>query len=238
MNNETQVAVIAGVGPGLGASLCRTLAGAGYRVAGLARGTAYGEQLASEINNAGGRLLPLACDITDARALDESVTRIENELGPASVYVHHASQLVMNPFLEIAPEEFESLWRVTFLGAVLGAQRVLPTMVKQQRGALLFTGATAALRGGSKFAAFASAKFALRGLAQSLAREFGPQGIHVAHVVIDGIIWTERTRQFPGVTEDTCLQPDAIAQTYLQLIQQDPSAWTQELDLRPSVEKF
>jgi len=238
MSNENQVAVVAGVGPGLGASLCRTLAGAGYRVAGLARDTAYGEQLAKEMKAAGGRFLPLACDITDARALDESVTHIQKELGPVSVYVHHASQFVMNPFLEIAPAEFESLWRVTFLGAVLGAQRVLPAMVKQQRGTLLFTGATAALRGGSKFAAFASAKFALRGLAQSLAREFGPQGIHVAHVVIDGIIWTERTRQFPGVTEDTCLHPDAIAQAYLQLIQQDPSAWTQELDLRPSVEKF
>lgn len=238
MDASVQVAVVAGVGPGLGASLCRTLAEAGYQVVGLARRTDYGEQLAAEIRHSGGHFVPMACDVTDARAVDETFTRIENELGPASVHIHNASRLLRKPFLDIAPQEFEDIWRVTCSAALVCAQRGLPHMIEQGDGALIFTGATAAIRGGANFAAFAAAKFALRGMVQSLAREFGPQGIHVAHVVLDGIIWSERTRQLHGLNEDQCLHPDAIAQSYLDLIQQDPSAWTQELDLRPALEKF
>ncbi len=236
MTGQKQVAVVAGVGPGLGAALCRALARSGYTVAALARTEEFTQGLAQELQQSGGSLLPVKCDVGDGMSVDAAFARISREIGTASVYIHNASQLVAMPSLEITSAVFTEAWRVTCLGALLCTQKVIPGMLQGGRGALLFTGATGALRGGAGFAAFASAKFALRGLAQSLAREFGPRGIHVAHVVIDGLIWSGRARH--GVSQDKCLMPEAIADCYLQLIGQDRSAWTHELDLRPDVEKF
>ncbi len=236
MTSRKKVAVVAGVGPGLGAALCRVLARSGYAVVALARTGEFTQGLAQELHRSDGLLLPVRCDVGDGASVDAAFARISRDIGTASVYIHNVSQLVAMPSLELTSEVFTNAWRVTCLGALLCAQKVIPGMLQEGRGTILFTGATAALRGGAGFAAFASAKFALRGLAQSLAREYGPRGIHVAHVVIDGLIWSGIVRR--GATQDMCLMPEAIAECYLQLIGQDRSAWTQELDLRPDVEKF
>lgn len=237
MINSPPVAVVAGVGPGLGAAVCRTLADADYRVAALARTTNYTSQLAEEMASAGQQLLALPCDVTDTKAVSEAFQYVDAQLGPADVLVYNAGQLVVAPFLEIAAETFEQAWRVTCGGAMACAQQAIARMQSQQAGTLIFTGATASRRGGAGFAAFAAAKFALRGMVQSLAREFGPQGIHVAHVLIDGQIQGEAAQQ-RGAEPTQCLEPQAIAQAYLDLIRQHRSAWTQELDLRPDMEQF
>ncbi|MBK1634014.1 hypothetical protein CKO31_25505, partial [Thiohalocapsa halophila] len=178
MTMHPETAIVAGVGPGLGAALCRRLAADGYRVAGLARGTAGRLDLAAELGP--DRYQALSCDVTDAAQMDAAIGQVEAQWGPASVYVHNAAPFHRGAFTDTDPATFESLWRVTCLGAVHGAQRVVPGMLEAKRGVLLFIGATAAVKAGAKFSAFGSAKFALRGLAQSLARELGPQGIHVA----------------------------------------------------------
>ncbi len=236
MSDHPPCAIVAGIGPGLGNALCRQLAGAGYRVAGLARSAVAGEALRDALGSE--RFLPLSCDLTDAAQVDAAVTQAEDRFGPASVYVHNAARLHMQPFLETDPREFEDLWRTACLGAVHGTQRVLPAMLGAGEGALLFIGATASVKAGAQFAAFASAKFALRGLAQSLARELGPQGIHVAHLVIDGVIWSERARDQFRMNRDQCLAPQAVAASCLHLLQQERSAWTHELDIRPDREGF
>ena len=145
----------------------------------------------------------------------------------------------MAGILELTPEQFEQNWKVNCFGAFLAVQQVLPAMIERGGGTILLTGATAAVRGSAKFAALAVGKFGLRALAQSLAREFGSQGIHVAHIIIDGMINTPRVRAMASEREEhTLVSPEAIAQTYWQLYQQDATAWTLELDLRPAVEKF
>jgi len=145
----------------------------------------------------------------------------------------------MGGILELSPEQFDDCFRANCSGAFYGAQQVLPAMVERGRGTIILTGATAALRGSARFAALATGKFGLRALAQSMAREFGPQGIHVAHVVIDGQINTPRLREAqPDRDESTTLSPESIAETYWQLHAQDPTAWTLELDLRPAPESF
>ncbi len=141
--------------------------------------------------------------------------------------------------MELTPEQFDDCFKANCSGAFYGAQQVLPAMVEEGRGTILLTGATASLRGSANFAALAAGKFGLRALAQSTAREFGPRGVHVAHVIIDGQIDTPRAREMsPDREEHTMLSPDAIAETYWWLYSQDPTAWTLELDLRPSVERF
>jgi NAD(P)-dependent dehydrogenase (short-subunit alcohol dehydrogenase family) len=236
MIDTPNCAIVAGIGPGLGAALCRELAGAGYRVVGLARSAGPGAALLDTLGPE--HFLPLRCDLADTGQVDAAVTQAETRFGPASVYVHNAARLHMQPFLETDPGDFETLWRTTCLGAVHGAQRVLPAMLAAGQGALLFIGATASVKAGARFAAFASAKFALRGLAQSLARELGPEGIHVAHLLIDGVIWSERARDQFQMTREQCLDPEAVAASCLHLLQQQPSAWTHELDIRPDREGF
>lgn len=238
MNTEPTVAVVAGVGRGLGASLCRKLAMAGYTVAGLARSAGINVELSVEIARAGGRMSFYACDLTDPDAVATTFTRIGNEMGPPRVLVYNAGSYIVRPTAETSHQEFHDLWSLNCFGAFLCAQQALPAMLAAGGGSILFVGATASVKAGGQFAAFGSSKFALRGLAQSLARELGPQGIHVAHLVIDGLIWTPRTRDMPGVEEHKCLRPEAIADTSLHLIQQERSAWTHELDLRPDLESF
>jgi NAD(P)-dependent dehydrogenase (short-subunit alcohol dehydrogenase family) len=141
--------------------------------------------------------------------------------------------------LDLSPEQFDECFKANCAGAFYAAQQVLPAMVEAERGTILLTGASAALRGKANFSALAVGKFGLRALAQSMAREFGPQGIHVSHVIVDGQINTPRIGEmFPDREEHTLLSPDAIAETYWLLHSQDPTAWTLELDLRPSVESF
>jgi len=145
----------------------------------------------------------------------------------------------MSSFLKVTPEQFEYSWKANCFGGFLGAQQVLPAMLERGSGTILLTGATAALRGSARFVSLAVGKFGLRALAQSLAREFGPHGIHIIHVIVDGLIDMPTVRtMFPNRQTHTLLSPDAIAEVYWQLHQQEPTAWTLEMDLRPAVEKF
>jgi NAD(P)-dependent dehydrogenase (short-subunit alcohol dehydrogenase family) len=233
-NTNRPVLLISGAGEGLAASIATTFAQAGYDVVGLARSDRTALQLTRIVREAGGTYIHAACDLTQPEQVGEA---LRPHLERVSVLVHNAAAFVMKPFAETTPTEFEHAWRAANLGAFVVSQIVLPHMVARGAGTMIFTGATAALRGGAKFAAFASAKFALRGLAQALAREYGPQGVHVAHVVIDGLIDAVTTNQRAGSGSQR-MDPVAIARAYLYLADQHPSAWTHELDLRPSSERF
>jgi NAD(P)-dependent dehydrogenase (short-subunit alcohol dehydrogenase family) len=206
-------------------------------VAALARSEEFVESLRETAAARGESLFPMVCDTTVDVSVDAAFSRIENRLGTPSTLIYNPGRFVRGGLLETTPATFTEAWRVNCLGAFLCARRAAPALL-EHGGSILFTGATASVKAGSGFAAFGSSKFALRGLAQSLARELGPKGIHVAHIVIDGIIWTPRTQAWSGVSEAQCLMPDAVAETYLSLIQQDRSAWTFELELRPDVETF
>lgn len=239
VNTSTKsVAVIAGVGPGLSASLCRRLAAEDYVVAGLARNAGFGSKLADEVKGGGGRMSFYSCDLIDPDSVDKAYSGIESELGVPDTLIYTAGTFAMQNLLDTRPENMRKLWEINCYGAFLCARRMLPGMLQRRRGSMIFTGATASVKPGANFAGFGSSKFALRGFAQAIARELGPQGIHVAHVLIDGIINTQRTREAFNVSEGNCLHPDAIAESYLHLIRQDRSAWTFELDLRPDIEPF
>ena len=227
---NSKVAIVAGAGEGLGIALCKRLLAAGYLVAGLSRTATSHQEL-------GEHFLPLVCDLTDAVAADNAISSVEQRYGKVSVYIHNAAYLLRKEFLKTSEKDFADMWSLVCLGAVHGMQRVLPNMLSAGNGVILLTGATASVKAGGGFAAFASAKFALRGLAQSLARDYAPQGIHVAHIVIDGAIWGKQAQGF-GLEQSQCLTSEAIAETYLHLINQPRSAWTFELDLRPYKELF
>jgi NAD(P)-dependent dehydrogenase (short-subunit alcohol dehydrogenase family) len=231
--DEGAVAIIAGVGPGLGLAVSCRFADAGCRVAMLAR---RGSALAAMAGDrADGRLFPFPCDVTDSAAVAATFARIGRELGAPTCVVFNAGGWSRASILDLDAVAFERSWRAGCLAGFLVGQAAARAMVPQGRGTILFTGATASLRGGAGFAAFAAGKFGLRALAQSMARELGPSGIHVAHVVIDGRIGR------PGGTGDDGdrqLDPAAIAEVYHQLHAQPRNAWTFELELRPWVERF
>lgn len=232
-------ALIVGAGPGLGLSLARRFGREGYAVAMVARRQAVLAQLAAQLDSLGPRLKTYAADATDPAAVGEVCAATLRDLGEPSVLIYNAGSYLPGGIADITPEQFEAAWKTGCMGAFLFARALLPAMADAGRGTVLLTGATAALRGGKGFAALAVPKFGLRALAQSMAREYGPQGVHVAHVVIDGQIDTPRLRERdPDRSAHTLLAPDAIAETYWQLHCQDATAWTQELDLRPSLERF
>ncbi len=234
-----RAAAVLGVGPGLGTALARRFAGEGFAVAMMAR---RGESLAEvrqEIEADGGTALPVSADATDAESVAAAFERVRAELGDPEVLVYNAGAFQMGGVLEVSPAQFDECFRANCAGAFYAAREVLPAMVEAGRGTILLTGASAALRGKARFSALAVGKFGLRALAQSMAREFGPQGIHVSHVIIDGQINTPSIREMmPDREAHTLLSPDAIAETYWQLHTQDRTAWTLESDLRPSVESF
>jgi NAD(P)-dependent dehydrogenase (short-subunit alcohol dehydrogenase family) len=219
---------VIGVGPGLGAALCRRLAREGYLVAGLGRSLDAQGPLAQQLAREAPGFRAYAADATRADAMAAVVDNVERACGPLEILIYNAAAFHMGPFEELTPDVFESLWRTVCLGAMTSAKASLPRMAARGRGAAVFTGATASLRGGANFAAFASAKFALRGLVQSLSRAYWSRGVHVAHTILDGII---------GEGPDQ-LHPDDIASAYAGLIAQPRFAWTQELDLRPQTERF
>jgi NAD(P)-dependent dehydrogenase (short-subunit alcohol dehydrogenase family) len=228
------VALIVGVGPGLGAALARRFAQGGLAVAVAARRVDALSELAREI---GGRAY--ACDATEEDSVGQLFAAVERDLGRPTVVVYNAGAFSPGSVLEIDAAEFERCWRALCLGGFLVGQCAARGMVEAGRGTILLTGATASLRGGARFANLAVGKFGLRALAQSMARELGPKGVHVAHIVIDGQIRSERyaelEKQRPA---DGLLDSDAIAEAYWHLHMQARSAWTLEIDLRPWVEKF
>ena len=232
---QRPLALIAGIGEGLGVSLAQTFAAAGYDIAGIARTDRLADQIAARVHKSAGTYSHHVCDITQVEAVRAAVGPIA---GQVRVLVLNAATLLIRPFAAITPEEFEAVWRAGCLGAMIVAHAVAPAMAARRDGTIIFTGATAGIRGGARFSAFASAKFALRGLAQALARELDPHGIHVAHVTIDGLIDAPQTVQRFGPADGRRMDPDAIAGAYLALARQHRSAWSHEIDLRPQSQSF
>ena len=234
---EKGVTLIVGAGAGLGAALARCFAGAGMDVAVAARDGARLEPLAGDLDGVRGRAY--ACDVGREGDVRDLFARVSSDLAEPDVVVFNAGAFVRKGILETESAEFERCWRIGCLGGFHVGKAAAEIMVRRGRGTLLFTGATASLRGGANFHNLAVPKFGLRALAQSMARELGPRGVHVAHVIIDGQILSERYAELAKERpEDGLLAPDAIAQNYLALHRQPRSAWTHEMDLRPWVEKF
>ena len=225
-------ALIVGAGSGLSASLARLLAKEGINVALAARSTG---DLAALVNETGAQAF--ACDATKRAEVAKLFADLDAAIGAPDIVIYNASFRTRGPFVDLDPAEVEHSLATTAFGAFLVAQQAARRMLVKQHGAILFTGASASVKGYAQSAPFAMGKFALRGLAQSMARELHPQGIHVAHVVIDGGIASER-RTEPADRPASLLEPDAIAATYLHLIQQPRSVWSTEIALRPWVEKF
>jgi len=234
-----QVAMVIGAGPGLGAAVARRFAREGFSIGLVARKDDTLAATTEELAKLGANTRSFAADTTDAAAVTALFATARAELGPTDVLVYNAGAFQMGGILDVSPEDFERCWKAGCLGAFLCAREVVPAMVERGRGTILLTGATASLRGSARFSCLAVGKFGLRALGQSMARELGDRGIHVAHVVIDGQIDSSRTRAYaPNRPTHSFLAPDAIAETYWQLHVQPATAWTQEIDLRPSVEKF
>jgi NAD(P)-dependent dehydrogenase (short-subunit alcohol dehydrogenase family) len=232
----TRTAVIAGVGPGLGASLARTFVEEGCQVGLFARSASYIEELAGEL---GDRALAVPTDITDSDEVESGFEAVRETFGPVDVLVNHASGGAWKGLQEISGEEFEHALAVGPQGGLYCSQEAVADMLGAGGGTIIFTGATSAVRGRDGAVGFSAAKFAVRGMAESMARELGPKGIHVAHVVIDGGIATPAVREaYPDADPEELLDPDAIAESYWHLVEQDRSSWTLELDLRPYVEEF
>jgi NAD(P)-dependent dehydrogenase (short-subunit alcohol dehydrogenase family) len=236
MSDKSKVAAVVGVGPGLGRAVALKFARGGFSVALVARHEESLRPVQAELAAEGRASRPFACDAGDETSVRDAFTRVRDELGAPDVLVYNAGVFQMGGVMELSAVDFERAWRVNCLGALLTSQAVLPSMLEKGSGTLIFSGATASIRGSARFAGLAVGKFGLRALAQSMARELGPKGIHVAHVVIDGAIDTPRVRSM--LAGRPMIAPAAIAETYWNLYAQDPSAWTQEIDLRPSVEKF
>ncbi|MDW3095767.1 MAG: SDR family NAD(P)-dependent oxidoreductase [Gammaproteobacteria bacterium] len=227
--SKKQLAIIVGAGPGLGVSLATQLAMSDYKVVALNR---------SKINNDNERIKIIQLDASDVKSSKNTIESIINQYGVPHVLIHNPAQLLIKPFLETSYDEFKLAWQDMVMSAFNVFRAVLPGMVQRGEGTIIVSGATASLRAGENFSAFASAKFALRGLTQSVAREYQKKGIHVAHVILDGILDTSNSRILHSMNPSDMMSTDEVALAYLQVIEQKPSAWTHELDLRPTNEKF
>ena len=229
-----RTALIVGTGSGLSASLARLLSKNGMKVALAARSTDKLNALAAETGAS-----TFACDATKRAEVEKLFADVEAKLGAPDVVVYNASfrTRTRGPFVDLDPAEVEKAIAVSAFGGFLVAQQAARRMLAAGQGAILFTGASASVKGYAQSVPFAMGKFALRGLAQALARELSPRGIHVAHFVIDGGIRSER-RPPSADKPDALLDPDAIAQSYLHVLQQPRSAWSSEVELRPWVENF
>jgi NAD(P)-dependent dehydrogenase (short-subunit alcohol dehydrogenase family) len=235
---QLPVALVVGVGPGTGAALARRFA-KGYRVALVARSTDYLTTLADEIRSDGGEALAAHADVGNFSEMTAALAVVREKLADPEVLLYNAGSGVWGSIAEITPEQFEAAWRVNAFGAFLCAKEVAPAMIARGKGVMLFTGATAGVKAGPRSITFGPAKFAMRGLAQSLARDLGPKGIHVAWINVDGGIDIPRVRRGnPHFKDEDLLKPEAIADTYWHLAHQHRSAWTMELELRPFKEKF
>jgi NAD(P)-dependent dehydrogenase (short-subunit alcohol dehydrogenase family) len=228
MTERRRLAIVAGAGPGLGAALMRRFDAGGYAAVGFSR--------TPDTGMAGMDIR--AIDLTDPDQVHEALHALITDHGAPKIVVHNPAQLVINSLEKTTIADFEACWRSMALSAAVLAQTVIPVMVRAGGGAFIVSGATASLRGGARFAAFASAKFALRGLTQSLAREFQSSGVHVAHVILDGIIDSTASRALHSLDPCHMMQAADIAEAYWQIAHQPRSAWSHEVDLRPSFENF
>ncbi len=232
MATKYSKALIVGSGSGLSASLAQLFAREGFKIALAARNT---EKLASLCNSTGATAF--SCDASDPDQVSQLFQDVERKIGEPDVVIYNASARSRGPFISLVASEVEQAIRTSAFGGFLVAQEAAKRMVPNGHGAILFTGASASVKGYAQSAPFAMGKFALRGLAQSMARELAPLGIHVAHFIIDGAI-RNPGRTEPPENPDSILDPDAIAANYLHVLRQPRSAWTWEMELRPWVEKF
>ena len=238
MAQTKPVAVVVGVGAGLGAALARRFA-EGYAVALVARSDDVTSALAKEIRGAGGAAMPVRSDAAIVAQVAAAYEQIRKELGTPDVLIYNGGRRPFGTLVDTTPEVFEETWRGHTLGAFLWSRQVVPAMIERRRGTILFTGATAGVKPGPSSAAFAPAKFAVRGLAQVMSRDLHPQGVHVAYVNVDGAIDMPVVRQFlPNLQDEDLLKPAAIADAFWYLAHQDPSAWSHEIDVRPFKERF
>ncbi len=229
------LSIVIGAGEGLGSSLISVLSKSGYQVVALNRSVStYLEDDAKIVD----KICIKQVDVSDSALVQSIINEIIQEYGAPSVVIHNPAQLHIKPFLETSVEDFELAWKSMVLSAINVLHAVIPIMLQQENGTVIVSGATGSIRGGANFSAFASAKFALRGLTQSLAREYQKQGIHIAHVILDGILDTARSRELHNLDPAEMMSTKQVAEAYLQLIQQPSSAWTHELDLRPQSETF
>ncbi len=243
MTGRTNVALVAGVGDGLGGAVARRFARGGFQTVLVARSADRLARIAGDIEAAGGRGIAYVADLREETAVAKLFDDVEAEIGPIGVAVFNTGANFRASILDTPADMFEKVWRLGCYAGFLVGREAARHMVPRGQGTILFTGATASLRGSSQFAAFAAAKGGVRHVAQSMARELGPKGIHVASVIVDGMIDSERVRaRFPErvaqLPEDGMLKPADIAEVYWQLAQQPRSAWTFETDLRPWAEKF
>lgn len=241
---DAKVAVVVGAGPGLGGAVARRFAREGFTIAALRR--RHGDELQAlcrQITDAGGRAHGFELDARREEAVVELFDRVERELGPVEIAVFNPGANIRFPIRELPARKFFKVWEMACFAGFLVGREAARRMVPRGHGTILFTGATASVRGGSGFAAFASAKHGLRAVAQSMTRELAPEGIHVAHVIIDGAIDMPFIRETFGEAlaqrgPDALLAPDDIAETYWHLHTQRRSAWTFEVDLRPWAEPW
>ena len=220
-------ALVAGAGAGLGQALLARFRSGGLHAVGLGR--TVPDTIVGEF---------LKVDLSDSVAARDCLAEVIGKHGAPEIVVHNTAELVISPFAETDLADFQRVWTSTVQSAVSLGQAVLEPMVNNGGGSFIVSGATASLRGGPRFSAFASAKFALRGLTQSLAREYQSKGVHVAHVILDGIIDTKRSRELHSLDSSKMMRVEDIAEAYWQLAHQPASTWTHELDLRPSSESF
>lgn len=226
------VGLIVGAGAGISGSLARLLTGRGVKLGLAARNI---DKLNPLIEETGA--VAFAADASKPNAIEDLFAQVDSALGEPDLVIYNASSRVAGPLAAVEPALVGQSLAVTAFGAFVVAQQAAKRMQTKGRGAILFTGATAGVKGFAQSASFAMGKFALRGLAQSAARELGPKGIHVAHFIIDGAVRSAR-RPDPTDKPDSTLDPDAIAQTYIDVLSQPRSAWTHEIDLRPWTERF
>jgi NAD(P)-dependent dehydrogenase (short-subunit alcohol dehydrogenase family) len=238
-------AIIIGAGDATGSALTKKFASQGYKVcpARRSRNIDKVNQLADEIKKSGGWAKGFGIDARDEDALKALFKEVEESVAPIDVVIFNPGANVFFPIEDTTSRVFKKVWEMAAFAGFLTGKEAAKYMKKRNHGSIFFTGATASMRGGSGFSAFSSAKFALRAVAQSMARELGPEGIHVAHFVIDGAIDTAFIKEtFPDIyalkEKDGILQPEAIAEAYWFVHTQHRSAWTHELDLRPYMEKF
>lgn len=225
-----KVCVVLGVGPGNGEAFVHRFSGEGYQVAMLARSEDYLKQLEQSVDNAHA----FPCDLMEPEQITSVLTSIESRLGPISVMLYNAGGGVFKNVEEASLEDFEANWRINVRGLVAATKAALPQLRQHEIASIVVTSASAATRGRANTAPFASAKAAQRSVAQSLARQLGPEKIHVANVLIDGVVDLPRTREWlTDKPDDFFVQPAAVANAVWNLCQQEPSAWTFELDLRP-----
>lgn len=243
MTGSTVIVFGAGAPNGVGGAISAKFAAAGHHVVVTGRAQEKIDESAIAIRNSGGKADAIACDVTCEADLDRVFQRAEEIGQPVAAVVYNAGSNAPIPFEDITSAQFETFWQVGFMGGFHTAKRAMALLARQGSGSMLFTGASASLRGKPNFAHFSAAKGALRNLSQALAREYGPRGVHVAHIIIDGVVDGERAQSLFGdylanLGEDGSLDPDAIAEAYLMVHDQHRSAWTYELDLRPFKEAW